>query len=1190
MIKWLLSLLLLIPNIALAQANIAGLLFASNFANWNVPQGNAGPMSWSSPSFCRVTSGGVTFNAFTTGVPVRLVDTGNPSLSETVTPNFVNISEFGCQISAAAANPHKSFYFATATAGLNEAVAYAGVALNQVIVTPAWSNLGGITNMITSAQGNSSVTILDQRSSVIVPYVWSGSTYVAQPFSSTTGKVVNGISYSANYPGATLDVRVDLCLADAQNLTNGNSSGICSSAGDGGTQSIMSTMTPPNATTGAAVTWLLPTNCNWNAVSGFTGFGAIIKIANGETVLGTAAPNACKIGNNAGTNAVLATVWVPSTTAYYNMGGFDARNTGVAVGSGATVYIQGGADNNYIHDLSIQNYIPNETGLLITGGCCSQNYHNVTVQNNFTGGSPVVINGPQGPINFFGGTFGHPGTGFPIFLCEGNPFASVNFYGWYGEPSTSDFTTVPMQIDGCGSVGMFSSYLTQIQSGNSDTSAGINITNTFDTALTLQNFYMAGWHNPPVAVTNANPGELASYSANAQGIVPRFTTGKDSAGTYNSANGYLLNGSNLIPTINLGDSVAGNGNPGQLTIVPANPTTTVKFLASQSTGPVAIPQSPTCQHNGAGGASIACTWSASPSVGQTAMCYVSTALPGTFSIHDTASNTYTAANSQYNSSTTGAFTQIFYAPITGVPATTTFAYTGSPTSSVPELSCITVSGIPASPAIDGLCNGDSSTAALSCGSLTTTVNGDYVFCGGAAHNGSTVMNPGPLFTIGLNPVSNLSMYRIVNPAATITPTMSITGTLSASTMSCASVEAGGATQLPFLQTAYYQTVKDSGSALPQEPAINLIPGTDTTISCVDNPGVSTDCTWVASSTAATAWSAITASTNTGQALILGAGSTMTTTGTGTNQATSISTNAGTATGAVNVLAVSILPTSLTLSNLLGVPITFIPNLANTTTTPTLTVNSLTATTIVKGTSTALASGDLALNTPTTVIYNGTNFVLQNPQSLVTQIGASGNFGLTGSNGFTAQNIRSNSATASLNIQSGQDGGNATEGILTLRGGTTSSATGTGGNAVLEAGAATSTANNTGMVQGFANVQQSFKVAAALAATFEAVAIGTTDDVVIASPLGGFTNVGIAQTVGASNGQLFVVSHGKTTARFDGTPVIGDLACYPPASTGTIGLLHDNGSGSACTLGESAGPITGQVSGSGSGATATVLLR
>lgn len=205
MIKWLLSLLLLIPNIALAQANIAGLLFASNFANWNVPQGNAGPMSWSSPSFCRVTSGGVTFNAFTTGVPVRLVDTGSPSLSETVTPNFVNISEFGCQISAAAANPHKSFYFATASAGLNEAVSYAGVALNQVIVTPDWSNLGGITSMITSAHGNASVTILDQRSSVIVPYVWSGSAYVAQPFSGSgppTGAA--GGVLSGNYPNPGL--------------------------------------------------------------------------------------------------------------------------------------------------------------------------------------------------------------------------------------------------------------------------------------------------------------------------------------------------------------------------------------------------------------------------------------------------------------------------------------------------------------------------------------------------------------------------------------------------------------------------------------------------------------------------------------------------------------------------------------------------------------------------------------------------------------------------------------------------------------------------------------------------------------------------------------------------------------------------------------------------------------------------
>lgn len=168
---------------------------------------------------------------------------------------------------------------------------------------------------------------------------------------------------------------------------------------------------------------------------------------------------------------------------------------------------------------------------------------------------------------------------------------------------------------------------------------------------------------------------------------------------------------------------------------------------------------------------------------------------------------------------------------------------------------------------------------------------------------------------------------------------------------------------------------------------------------------------------------------------------------------------------------------------------------------------------------------------------------------------------------------------------GQDGANAgaAGGSGTFRGANNPSATGTGGDAILEPGSATVS----GGVQGKAKVQQSFTVASALGATFEVVAMTTTGDVVAASTAGTlYTNVGIAQTIGGTNTQLYVAVEGKTTVRFDGTPVIGDIACTP---TTTTGLAHDNGS-SACTAGERLGVVTGQVSGSGSGATATVLLH
>jgi hypothetical protein len=100
---------------------------------------------------------------------------------------------------------------------------------------------------------------------------------------------------------------------------------------------------------------------------------------------------------------------------------------------------------------------------------------------------------------------------------------------------------------------------------------------------------------------------------------------------------------------------------------------------------------------------------------------------------------------------------------------------------------------------------------------------------------------------------------------------------------------------------------------------------------------------------------------------------------------------------------------------------------------------------------------------------------------------------------------------------------------------------------------------------------------------------TTTGQVQASPLGATNNIGIAQTVGGTTTQLYVATSGESSVRFDGTPVVADIVCAPPIGTGTIGLAHDNGS-VPCAPGQQLGVVVSQVSGSGSGATATVLLQ
>jgi hypothetical protein len=92
-----------------------------------------------------------------------------------------------------------------------------------------------------------------------------------------------------------------------------------------------------------------------------------------------------------------------------------------------------------------------------------------------------------------------------------------------------------------------------------------------------------------------------------------------------------------------------------------------------------------------------------------------------------------------------------------------------------------------------------------------------------------------------------------------------------------------------------------------------------------------------------------------------------------------------ATGSVNVLAVTQPGATLRA----GQAVVFLPNLANTTTTPTLNVNGLGAVTITKNGTAALAAGDLTTTAVAMVFYDGTEFQLLNPQTTNTTGGLTG---------------------------------------------------------------------------------------------------------------------------------------------------------------------------------------------------------
>lgn len=167
-----------VMRLANGPANVAGLLYAANFAHWTASPTDMGN-HWTNAAQCYGNSGGLTFPLFGTGQPITIVDNGNPAYTETVTASLATYNSSGCSVSLPATHPHINYYLKSGTAGLWEAINWVDLAPAVIVLTPDWTALGGTTAMITSAAPFANTTILDQRTSL--PVAYSGSTPSISP-------------------------------------------------------------------------------------------------------------------------------------------------------------------------------------------------------------------------------------------------------------------------------------------------------------------------------------------------------------------------------------------------------------------------------------------------------------------------------------------------------------------------------------------------------------------------------------------------------------------------------------------------------------------------------------------------------------------------------------------------------------------------------------------------------------------------------------------------------------------------------------------------------------------------------------------------------------------------------------------------------------------------------------------------
>lgn len=158
-----------VTNQANGPADVAGFLYAANFAHWTASPTDMGTR-WTSPGQCYGTSGGLVFPLFSTTAPITIVDVGVPANTETVTPTNALYTSSGCSVALPATHPHSNYYLKSGTVGLQEALNWIGSGYAVVELTADWTAMGGTTSMLTSSRAGANTTILDSRTSNEIAY------------------------------------------------------------------------------------------------------------------------------------------------------------------------------------------------------------------------------------------------------------------------------------------------------------------------------------------------------------------------------------------------------------------------------------------------------------------------------------------------------------------------------------------------------------------------------------------------------------------------------------------------------------------------------------------------------------------------------------------------------------------------------------------------------------------------------------------------------------------------------------------------------------------------------------------------------------------------------------------------------------------------------------------------------------
>lgn len=399
---------------------------------------------------------------------------------------------------------------ATAISGISYSQCY-GSYIKLSTTTPPVSG-GGTTWVYTLASPISSAAASQINGSNFVISGFTGaaagnnvSSPAAATVTTTTISLSNGTGTTAN-TGAPVfgspnnfDVRSNLCLSDAENLTNGNITGICDSSTE---PTVVTQYGQINVGDGShSVLWKLgPALYSDVNLTGGTAYA--VKQNSLSSILCEAAQNSgCAFNNFSGTNGMYALYGTGTTTGYRRLQGVWFKSIhGGTLASGNVCQIQAGYDGSTWQDMQCiddaTSNVGNGTAAVIGGNtfCCHSNFINDWFGSEW-GQTALSITAPQfdqvNALNFHNTTINShnaTATGNPNLLCTDayHTQTAISFTGTtYMEGQAAAMSAPFVQDNGCRALEFSGITEASVLGGTGSTAPIIAIGNTFDTTLNV---------------------------------------------------------------------------------------------------------------------------------------------------------------------------------------------------------------------------------------------------------------------------------------------------------------------------------------------------------------------------------------------------------------------------------------------------------------------------------------------------------------------------------------------------------------------------------------------------------------------------------------------------------------------------------------------------------------------------------